>query len=454
MTNDRERALEEMIQRLAAAIRSTALYSPTHPTVTRCLRSLQASFDEQFRRGPSVMITFLGNDIVIGRTKLKGSQAFEWLVRHFRERQVEKLSFSKDMGKEGLRAFIGVAASRDMSSMPERLAQANVKGIGVGAIVLDEPETANLGIVAARQVYGMAVGAAESLWGTAQAGEQPDPDAARLIIDTLAKAVSQDRTSMLMLTSLKGHDAYTFTHMVNVSLLTMAQARTLGIQGPMLREFGLAGLMHDIGKVRTPHEILNKPDRLTDEEQVIMRQHVVDGAQILRHTPEMPPLAAIVAFEHHLKQDQSGYPEKIGSRTLNLCTMLVSIADVFDALRSKRVYRDALPAVRVRKMLAEQSGTAFEPTLLRRFISLVGIFPVGTSVRLKGGEIGIVTAENATDPFRPTVKIVLDESQRRLDVEKIVDTDDHDDQGRHPYSVLEAVDAESLGFDLLEVLRV
>ena len=120
--------------------------------------------------------------------------------------------------------------------------------------------------------------------------------------------MSQDRTSLMALTALKRYDNYTFTHMVNVSVLAMAQARSLNIDGPLLREFGFAALMHDIGKVNTPLEVLNKPDKLTKEEFDIMKQHVVDGAHILRRTPEMPALAPVVAFEHHLRQDLSGYP--------------------------------------------------------------------------------------------------------------------------------------------------
>ena len=447
------RQLEDLVKRLAAAIRANALYSPTHPIGNRSVSGLQAAFDDQFLHRPMLSIGFLGNDVVVGGTRLKGSAALAGLVRHFQERQVEKMTFSREMGPEGLRAFIRVIADRDPRPLTERLAEAGVRGVGVGDLSMDAPAPDALGVAAARQVYNLAVRAADALWGAAEADDAPDPTSAHAIIDTLAKAVSQDRASLLALTSLKGHDDYTFTHMVNVSLLTMAQARTLGIQGPLLREFGLAGLMHDIGKVRTPSEILNKPDRLTREETTIMQRHVVDGAQILRRTPDMPPLAPIVAFEHHLKQDLSGYPENIGARKLNLCTMLVSIADVFDALRTKRVYRDALPAVRVRKMLAEQSGTSFEPTLLRRFVSLVGMFPVGTCVRLKTGEIGVVTAEHATDPFRPTARILLDANLLRVEGHRMVDTAYHDDQGRHPYSVLEAVDAESLGLDPLNEIQ-
>src|SRR5262249_35040434 len=149
----------------------------------------------------------------------------------------------------------------------------------------------------------------------------PDPLVAAPMIDGLAHAVAQNRTALLALTTLKNYDNYTFTHMVNVSILTMGQARALGIDGPLLREFGMAALMHDIGKVKTPLEVLNKPDKLTDAEFVIMKRHVVDGAEILRRTPEVPTLAPVVAFEHHLRIDGSGYPA-VTRPSLNLGTML------------------------------------------------------------------------------------------------------------------------------------
>ena len=174
----------------------------------------------------------------------------------------------------------------------------------------------------------------------------------------------------------------------------------------MLREFGFAALMHDIGKVHTPLEILNKPDKLTDEEFKIMKQHVVDGAHVLRRTPETPALAPVVAFEHHLKQDLSGYPENIGSRKLNLCTMVVSVVDVFDALRSNRVYRAGLATDRIKHIMGQQDGTAFNRTLLRRFVNLMGLFPIGTLVRLNTEEIGVVTQTHPDDPFRPQVKLI------------------------------------------------
>jgi putative nucleotidyltransferase with HDIG domain len=318
--------------------------------------------------------------------------------------------------------------------------------------VVEDTSDDHTGIAAARRVYHTAVETAESLWNAAKAGDQPDPGAARKIIDSLAKLVTQDRTSLMALTALKKYDNYTFTHMVNVSALAMAQARALNVEGPLLREFGFAALMHDIGKVNTPLEVLNKPDKLTKEEFDIMKRHVVDGAHILRRTPEMPALAPIVAFEHHLKQDLSGYPEKIGHRKLNLCTMIVSIADVFDALRSNRPYRQGMATVRIRSIMGEQDNPAFNQVLLKRFVNLMGLFPVGNLVRLNTEEIAVVTAEHPTDPFRPQVKVIVDAKGETIETPFLANTWERDDRGAYPYAVVEAVDPDATDIDPLKYL--
>jgi HD-GYP domain-containing protein (c-di-GMP phosphodiesterase class II) len=201
-----------------------------------------------------------------------------------------------------------------------------------------------------------------------------------------------------------------------VSILTMAQARGLGIEGVLLREFGMAALMHDIGKVKTPSEILNKPDKLTDEEFVIMKRHPVDGAEILRSTPDIPPLAPVVAFEHHLRIDGSGYPHGVVRPNLNLATMLCGIADVYDAMRSQRKYQQAFPSERILSVLQRNDGTQFDQHLVRRFVQLLGIYPVGNLVRLNTDEIAVVLRVHAPDPYRPKVRILFAPDGTRLDV--------------------------------------
>jgi putative nucleotidyltransferase with HDIG domain len=204
--------------------------------------------------------------------------------------------------------------------------------------------------------------------------------------------------------------------MVNVSILTMAQARGLGIEGPMLREFGMAALMHDIGKVKTPTEILNKPDKLTAEEFAIMKRHTIDGAEILRGTAEIPPLSPVVAFEHHLRIDGSGYPDGVSRPTLNLATMLCGIADVYDAMRSQRKYQQAFPSERILTVLQRNDGSQFDQHLVRRFVQLIGIYPVGNLVRLNTDEVAVVLRVHAPDPFRPKVRVLFAPDGSRLEI--------------------------------------
>ena len=445
---------EELVRRLAAALRGTELYSPTHPIVQRGIDALSAGALDALQQAPTVVIGFIGDETIVDGLRLsRGSASVIGFARDLREREIEKITIGRGLTREEIRGFV-IALGDRRSAVPlgDRLTQHGVRHITLGRIVVDDVSDQQTGIAAARRVYQTAVETAENLWQAAKAGDQPDPGAARKIIDGLAKLVTQDRTSLMALTALKKYDNYTFTHMVNVAALSMAQARALNVDGTLLREFGFAALMHDIGKVHTPLEVLNKPGKLSKEEFDIMKRHVVDGAHILRRTPEMPALAPIVAFEHHLKQDLSGYPEGIGARQLNLCTMIVSIADVFDALRSNRPYREGLATARIRSIMGEQGNPAFNQPLLKRFVNLMGLFPVGNLVRLNTEEIGVVTVEHPTDPFRPQVKILVDAKGDKLDEPVLANTWERDARGDYPRAVVEGVESDPVDIDPLTYL--
>jgi putative nucleotidyltransferase with HDIG domain len=297
------------------------------------------------------------------------------------------------------------------------------------------------------------VSVAGSLWESADTEGKPDTTIAKTMIDGLAQAVAQNRTALLALTTLKNYDNYTFTHMVNVSILTMGQARGLGIDGALLRELGLAALMHDIGKVRTPLEILNKPDKLSDSEFEIMKRHVIDGAEILRKTPDVPALAPVIAFEHHLRLDGSGYPIGAKRASLNVGTMLCSIADVYDAMRSQRAYQQAFPTDRILAVLKRNDGVQFDQHLVRRFSQLVGIYPAGNLVRLNTGEIAVVRKVYAPDPHRPQVRVVFGRDGKRLDITYDLNLWEASDAGsERPSSVVAPLDPASYQIDPLTLM--
>ena len=445
---------EDLIRRLGATVRAAELYAPTHPLVTRTAEGLHGALTPSLVDAPTVIVGFLDDDVVVNDFRLpRGSANMAGLLRDMRDRQVEKITFARGVEVSDIRALMDELADRQSrTSVSDRLTGRGIRRILVSKVAAEDDTGEPVGLEAAQQMYSKAVTGAETIWAATKAGNQPDPAEARGIIDALSRLVYQDRTSLLALTALKRHDNYTFTHMVNVAALSMAMARSLNLDGPMLREFGYAALMHDIGKVHTPLEILNKPDKLTEEEFKIMKQHVVDGAHVLRRTPETPALAPVVAFEHHLKQDLSGYPENIGSRTLNLCTMVVSVVDVFDALRSNRAYRAGLATDRIKHIMGQQDGTAFNRTLLRRFVNLMGLFPIGTLVRLNTGEVGVVTQTHPDDPFRPQVKLITDGKGEKLETPLLTNTWDRDGRGEFPREVVEAVDSQLVGIDPLAYL--
>src|SRR5215510_2545694 len=409
---------DELLRRFAAAMRSSQLYSPGHPIITRNLTSLSAAMQLLHGLERTIVIGVVGDEVIVDDTPIAKADALGTLVRRLQHVGIERISIDRGVTPEEIADLIqSVNTLERRDNLEEPFEFPQLAHIRVGRVAVDQRLESDLQDMATiRRLYASAVDVAEDVWDSAQTEGTPDATMARTMIDGLAQAVAENRNALLALTTLKNYDNYTFTHMVNVSILTMGQARGLGIEGPLLREFGLAALMHDIGKVKTPLEVLNKPDKLTDEEFTIMKRHVVDGAEILRKTPDIPTLAPVVAFEHHLRMDGTGYPHGVARTSLNVGTMLCSIADVYDAMRSQRGYQQAFPTERILQVLKRNDGQQFDQHLVRRFVQLIGIYPAGNLVRLNTGEVAVVIKVHAPDPYRPQVRVLIDRSGKRLEL--------------------------------------
>jgi putative nucleotidyltransferase with HDIG domain len=406
----RAKQADELVRRFAAALRGVQLYAPTHPLVARSVTALAEALTPVLTAAPAIAIGIVGEDLVVGDIPVpRAAESMGKLTRQLRQVRIERIVIERGVQPEELTQLVLTLGA--LEATPQSTASLSLlKHIRVGRLETDEGRASieSPNVATCRRLYQDAVVTAETLWDSAKTEGMPDADAGREVVESLAWEVSQNRTALLALTALKEYDSYTFTHMVNVSILTMGQARGLGIEGALLREFGLSALLHDIGKVRTPTDILNNPERLTEVELDIMRRHPVDGASILRRTPAIPALAPVVAFEHHLRLDGTGYPFGASRPTLNLGTMLCAIADVYDAMRSQRVYQPAFPTDRILAVLEQNDGARFDQHLVRRFVQLVGIYPAGNLVRLNTGEIAVVLQVHAADPYRPKVRVLRD----------------------------------------------
>ena len=195
---------------------------------------------------------------------------------------------------------------------------------------------------------------------------------AEAVVRSLTVAMHDDREMMLPLLQLRQFDEYTTTHSLNVSVLSMGLAEWVGLGGQDVRAVGVAGLLHDLGKVTIPKEILNKPGTFSDQEREIMDAHPVEGARMILTSGHQLDLAAAVAYEHHIMIDGGGYPSLRYPRDCHFASKLVHVCDVYDALRTQRPYRDPWPAKRVLAYIEQKSGTEFDGALASAFTAMMG----------------------------------------------------------------------------------
>ena len=271
----------------------------------------------------------------------------------------------------------------------------------------------------ARAVYTRSRPAVLNMFNEARMGRAIGAGAAGELVDEIYQSVKRNSSALISLSRLKRADDYTYMHSVAVCGLMIALGRRLGLSEDQTREAGLGGLMHDIGKSKIADRILRKPDRLTDEEWAEIRTHPEVGHQILS-TGSYGDVPMDVVLHHHEKFDGSGYPHRLAGESISLYARMASVCDVYDAVTSNRPYKSGWsPAEAIRK-LAEWAPGHFDERVFQAFVKTVGIFPVGTLVRLHSGRLAVVIEHNEAALLKPRVKVFYSiHSQARITPEVI-----------------------------------
>ena len=243
----------------------------------------------------------------------------------------------------------------------------------------------------------------------ARIGKQVNAKQAGTVVSSITDAVLSNDGTLVSLCRLKQRDKYTFQHSVSISALLVTFCNAMGgFSKDDLHEIGLGGLFHDVGKMKIPDEILNKPGRLTDEEYSIMMTHVREGVSYLEHGPVLGQSAMKIVSEHHERFDGTGYPRGIARNAISLLGQMASIVDVYDAITSVRVYHNALEPVTALQRIYEWGGKHFDETLVHSFIKGVGIYPVGSLVHMDSGRLTIVVRQGVESLLKPIVRVVYD----------------------------------------------
>ncbi|MDK8462618.1 HD-GYP domain-containing protein [Marinobacter sp. SS13-12] len=237
---------------------------------------------------------------------------------------------------------------------------------------------------------------------------------ARPVIRDCVESIKANASAMFWMNRIKSRDAYTAEHCLRVAIFTVAFARFLGMPDEDLEIAGMCGLLHDLGKLKVPPEILNKPGALSREEFAIMQKHTTFGYELLRADTTLDPIIRDVTRHHHERVDGSGYPQQLQEWQISRFARLVSIVDAFDAMTSDRCYRDGIPASDAIRILYRNRGRQFDADMVEAFIRMIGIYPPGTLVELTTGEVALIVAVHPGKKLKPRVEVLLDTEKKAV----------------------------------------
>jgi HD-GYP domain-containing protein (c-di-GMP phosphodiesterase class II) len=272
----------------------------------------------------------------------------------------------------------------------------------------------------AKQNYEYAKELSKNIMDGIRIGLNLDMKESKEVVSGIVDSIIRNSNALIWLSKLKNKDEYTAEHSLNVCILSVAFAKHLGHSEHEIRKIGLCGLLHDVGKAKIPLEILNKPGRFTSKEYEIMAQHPLFGRDLLIAATDSDHSAVDVAYSHHERMDEKGYPRKLMSHQIPYYAKLVALVDAYDAITSSRCYDDGRSSMDALDIIYKSKGQQFDEELAIEFIKCIGIYPPGSIVEMSCGEVAIIIASNQESKLKPRVILVLD-SEKKKCKEKVID---------------------------------
>lgn len=369
MTPHTKEQLGIFINNLVQAAKAMLLYSPEHRTTanhaTRALESLNLITAAE----GTLKIIRLGGELFVSGIPLDRNPLADRLSQQMSVYGMGHISISRGASSAEITLLMRIVANKEgpqLKSTPH---------MAFGTVDLndtrDVPCEAFQAIPTYTAIPDDLKTRVEGDFESCAASEHFDLNGVMSLVAGFITSFRKESNPLLAMVPLREMDEYTFTHSLNVCILNLSQGMSLGFEGQVLHDIGIAGMLHDVGKQFVANEVLNKPGKLTDDEWQAMQSHPLLGAHYLLNTPGMPRIAVMAAFEHHMKFDMTGYPKVAPGWQTNLCSQITTISDFFDALRTKRVYRDAMDFEKVAGIMLEISGTDLNPALALNFIKVL-----------------------------------------------------------------------------------
>jgi len=430
-----------LLKQIPAAIKNAQLYPLDHPYFVHSLQLVQETLLSLFKYRSEVTFNMVDNELYFGDLALvEDSINQSAFIENFEQRNINSLTFLPGVTREELTDFMQILGREtgegsDGAEVMNKIREKNITNIQLGTVILSaQPaskteggrEPVKFDSLARQKSQGMffgGIGVIKQIMSEVENNQEISLDKVRNVVSDIVGMVNKEDKYLLGLTIIKNYDEYTYNHSVNVTVLALYLGQLLGLSSEQLRLLGEAAMMHDVGKIRIPKEILNKQGLLTPAEWQVMESHTVEGAEVLNKVAGINSISLAVAFEHHLHYDLSGYPRTERLKEVNLFSRLVTICDVYDAATSLRVYHAPVLPAKVIALIISKKGTFFDPVLAKAFVQMMGVYPVGSLVRLDNNEQAVVYANNLNNILRPKVILVkpetADQDPEIVDLEEI-----------------------------------
>lgn len=450
-----------------AGLRSLKLYPLENDQVQRALDDLSRSAETLIGIENELEVRISGEFIFVNGTRLRlnldNYASFSHVLSTLRECGVGVLRADEAVGRSEWQVLVSLLltmAAREQD--PNRLNELQQRLLQGGAthIVVEPPAESDEDLEdeerakeMAKRTYERSVSVTKELVGSVRMGRSASVKKVKRAVQGIVDQVLNNEMSLFGLTAIRGYDEYTFTHSVNVCIFSVSIGKRLGLTKLQLYDLGMSALLHDVGKSRVPLEVLNKKGSLNEDEWRVMQSHPWMGVLTLfglRGYGDIPYRSIIGAYEHHMKVDLTGYPKSIRPRELSIYSKIIAVADGFDAATSRRAYQTTpLQPDAVLQEMWNNPRRGLDPVLVKAFINLLGIYPVGTCVILDTYEVALVHAANPDPTFlnRPKVRIVCNAEGITLESGPVIDLSETASDGSFKRSIIKVTDPAKYGID-------
>lgn len=394
MNPQKKERIHSFLRAFLPALTNAHQYTISHQLAVSSIETAYIQLLEAIDRDLTLPIVIVEDRIVINEEPLEDSIYISRFIQFFKSRGIQYIRIGHGITKEELTSFVAIFTAgplppADTQTFPH--IQFGKVGLGFKKDEDEQDGTDEAGEYGTNEedaeteekqkaaqirryfenIQEKELGLMENVYGAIKREQNlPDREIKDAVTDIIT-AIKQESSVLITFSPLRILDEYTFTHSTNVCILTLAQAMALRIKEDQLHDIGVAAMLHDIGKIFVPEEVLNKAGKLTDAEFELIKLHPQKGAEYLIDKPAIPPLAMVVAYEHHMLYDYSGYPKVSNNWRQNICSQMVTISDFFDALRTKRVYRDSLETKIITDQMAKMAGETLNPVLAKNFFLLL-----------------------------------------------------------------------------------